>query len=212
MQRPNLYQLFQASPELLFEDLSHRLRDMDERIQRLSGRIDDLAEAMENFIRHDLPAQRARPDVSAWTYHALMPNAVFDTVYEPEILPSSAKRWVKATGRLSARLVLARARQYHFEVQVADFVNPEVEASFALKVGGQPCPWLSREGRLFKALVPEEQDAATLDFALEVDPAAVGDHDVSFSFETIRVYANAAADDAPPDRRPATPDLQEPGC
>jgi hypothetical protein len=192
MQRPDLYQLFHASAELFFEDLSRRLHNMDERMERLSGRIDDLAEAMENFIRHDLPAQRARPDVTAWTYHALMPNAVFDAVYEPEILPTGAKRWVKSTGRLAARLVLSRGRQYHFEVQVADFVNPEVEASFVLKVGGQPCPWLSREGRLFKALVPEDQEASTLDFALEVDPAVVGDHDVSFSFETIRVYANAA--------------------
>lgn len=194
MRQPDLYQLFHASPELFFEDLSRRLRTMDERIERLSGRIDDLAEAMETFIRQDLPALRARPDVTAWTFHALMPNAAFDTVFEPELLPTGAKRWVNATGRLAARLVLARARQYHFEVHIADFATPEAEASFVLKVGGQPCPWLSREGRVFKALVPEDQEAATLDFVLEIDPATVGDRDVSFSFQTIRVYANAAAD------------------
>lgn len=193
MRQPDLYQLFHASPELFFEDLSRRLRSMDERIERLSGRIDDLAEAMETFIRHDLPLLRARPDVTAWTFHALMPNAVFDSVYEPEILPTGAKRWVNATARLAARLALSRARQYHFEVVIADFVSPEAEAGFTLKVGGQPCPWLSREGRVFKALIPEDPAAATLDFALEVDPATCGDRDVSFSFQTIRVFANGTA-------------------
>ena len=193
MRQPDLYELFHASPDLFFEDLSRRLRTMDERIERLSGRIDDLAEAMETFIRQDLPLLRARPDVTAWTCHALMTNAVFDTVYEPEILPSGAKRWVNASGRLAARLALSRARQYHFEVLIADFVSPEAENSFSLKVGGQRCPWLSREGKLFKTLIPEDPDAVSLDFALEVDPLACGERDVSFSFQTIRIFANGAA-------------------
>jgi len=193
MRQTDLYHLFHASPELFFEDLSRRLRVIDERIERLTGRIDDLAEAMETFMRKDLPALRARPDVTAWTFHALMPNTVFETVYEAELLPTGAKRWVNATGRLAARLALPRTRQYHFEVLVADFVSPEAEASFVLKVGGQHCPWLSRDGKLFKALVPEDPDAATLDFVLEVDPAACGDRDVSFSFQTIRVYANGTS-------------------
>ena len=36
MRQPDLYQLFHASPELFFEDLSRRLRGMDERIERLT--------------------------------------------------------------------------------------------------------------------------------------------------------------------------------
>jgi hypothetical protein len=192
MRHGDFYQLFLASPEFFFDELTRRLKGIDERIDRLTARIDDLAEAMETYIRQDLPILRARPDVTAWTYHALMPNAVFDSVYEPEMLPTGAKRWVNATACLQASLVLPRNHQFHVEVQVADFVSPEAEASFALTADGQKQPWLSQEGRLYKALIPAKPESRTLDFKLETDPSACVGRDVSFSFQTIRVYANQA--------------------
>lgn len=190
MRQSDFYELFHASPEFFFDELSRKLKGMDERIERLSARIEDLAEAVETYIRQDLPVARARPDVTAWTYHALMPNTVFDSVYEPEILAAGAKRWVNATARLQASLVLPRNHQFHFEVQVLDFVSPEAEARFTLTADGETQPWLSQEGHLYKALIPARPEARTLDFKLETDPAACGGRDVSFSFQTIRVHAN----------------------
>jgi hypothetical protein len=191
MREPDLYQLFHASPGIFFEELSKKIKGLDERIDRLTSRIEDLAEAMETYVRQDLPLARARPDVTAWTYDALMPNVAFDSVFEPEIMAGGAKRWVKAAASgLRATLALPRNHQFNFQVQVIDFVSPEAEASFLLKADGVVCPWLSQHDRLYSAVIPARPEGVTLDFALETDPAASGDRDVCFSFRTIRIHAN----------------------
>lgn len=196
MRRGDLSQLFHASPELFCDELARRLGSIEERIARLQAQAEELAEAMQTYIRQDLPAARARPDVTAWTCHAALPNRIFDTVFDAEILSTGAKRWVNATARLAARLVLPRNLQFHVEIQVMDFATPDTEASFAISADGEDLPWLTRDGRLFTTLVPARPDLATLDLVFSADPASCGGRDVSFSFQTIRVRANTAQDPA----------------
>lgn len=196
MRKVDLYQLFHASPEVFCEELSRRLGAIDERIARVSAQVTELAEAIETYIRQDLPVARARPDITAWTYHAALPNTVFDTVYDAEILPVGAKRWVNETARLATRLVLPRNLQFQVEIQVMDFATPEVESTFAVTCDGEHLPWLSREGRLFSTLVPARPGLRALDLVFAADPESLAGRDVSFSFQTIRVRANTAQDPA----------------
>lgn len=192
MRQANFYQLFHASPELFCEELSRRFNELDERLARMSNQVEELAEALQVFVRQDLPAARAQPNVTAWTYDAAMTNAVFDSVYEAELLSDGAKRWTNGSGRLSWSLVVPRSLQYQIEVTIADFVTPEAESSFAISVDDEPLPWLTRDGRVFTALTLPRPDLSKMDLALSVSPESCVDRDVSFSFRTIKVRALAA--------------------
>jgi hypothetical protein len=119
-------------------------------------------------------------------YVANLPNLYFHDVFEAERAAPIFKRWVGRSGRIGARLALARALQYDFVVHVADFISEEIKSSFALTVDGQQYPWLDDKDGFYRTIILERVDSTSLEFELSIDiNLAPPDKDVTFSFAKI---------------------------
>jgi hypothetical protein len=134
----------------------------------------------------------AEPAATSWTYDVRLPNLYFKDVFEPEIGPGFAKRWVSGSGILKANLRLPRNVQYDFSIQVLDFALPEYEETFYIQVDGRRYSWLKKSNREFHTIILENPTATELDFELGVRVSPeIAEKNVSFSFSEIQIRKHA---------------------
>jgi hypothetical protein len=192
----DLYRLYQTSPEEFCAELDKalsKIQQIDAKLYESSGRVESLALLYEAFLKTTLSRQLITEPANSWTYDARLPNRYFkDSVFPPERRGNGFLRWVRNDGRLAAKIVVSRVFQYNFAISIADFVSPEAEASFALRVDGTEYPWISADARVFKTIILEDPDSSELDFELFVDPGTVPEgKDTSFSFFSIDINRRA---------------------
>lgn len=189
-----LFRLYEASPAAAFAELENDLDRLQTRLAAMSVQAEALRDTFENALKALTERVVASPAPTRWTYDARLPNLYFDNVFEPEITPEAAKRWVRRLGSLTTRLALPRSVQYDFSVAIVNFAAPECRASFRLAVDGEVYPWLSQDGNLFSTVILEDPQADGLAFQLLVDTDVLPeDRDVSFSFSTIDIVRRGAA-------------------
>jgi hypothetical protein len=196
MPMTDLHRLYQASPEEFYAELDKALltiQQIDARLSESSARVEAMVLLYEEFLRNSLSRHLITEAATSWTYHACLPNRYFkESVCMPEKYGNGYKRWVRNDARLCARIVLPRAVQYNFTISVVDFISPEAEKSFTLKVDGTEYPWMSADRRVFKTVILEEPASPFLDFEIFIDPRTVPDgRDVSFSFTSIDLTRRA---------------------
>jgi hypothetical protein len=183
-----LHSLFLASEEAFFLALENRFSELAARLQDMEGLLDSQRAVIDNLSIRALALTQRGAAPTAWVYHARMPNPIFDDVFEPELEPEGAKRWVGASGRLTGSLLLDRRHQYKFEIDAPNFVTAAAESSFMLTVNGTVWPWLSRTSRLFSTIISEAPHESSLDFSIKIEEGTrPADRDVSFAFRRISV-------------------------
>ena len=189
-----LFRLYEASPEAAFGELEQDLDQLKTRLADVSAQAEALRDTFEKALKALTERVVTTPSPTRWTYDARLPNQYFDNVFEPEITPEAAKRWVRRSGSLTTRLALPRDVQYDFSVVIANFAAPECRATFRLAVDGTVYPWLAQDGNVFSTVILEDPRADGLAFQLSVDTDALPqDRDVSFSFSTIDIVRREAA-------------------
>jgi hypothetical protein len=183
-----LYQLYDASPEECFKELGDTLDTLKTQIAELAQRSELLENLFDGVVKSLAMRPVGEPPATSWTYDVRLPNLYFKDVFEPEIGPGFAKRWVSGVGILRANLRLPRNVQYDFSIQVVDFPLPEYEETFYIQVDGRRYNWLKTESRKFETLILEDPTATELDFELGVivNPQ-IAEKDVSFSFSEIQI-------------------------
>jgi hypothetical protein len=183
-----LYQLYDASPEECFKELTESIDTLKVQMAEFTRRSEALEGMFEGVIKGLATRTIAEVPATSWIYDVRLPNLYFSDVYEPEIGPNFAKRWVGASGVLKASLRLPRNVQYDFSIQVLDFVLPEYEETFYLQVDGHRYDWLNRENRRFDTIILEDPNAGELTFEIGVhaDPQH-NEKNVSFSFSEIQL-------------------------
>src|SRR5579862_7680149 len=164
-----LFRLYEASPEAAFVELGNDLERLKAQLAAATAQAGALREVFEKALQALTEQVVVAPAPTRWTYDARLPNQYFDNVFEPEVTPEAAKRWVRRSGSLATRLALPRDVQYDFTVAVVNFAVPGCRASFHLAVDGKVYPWLSQEGNVFSTVILEDPQADGLAFQLAVD-------------------------------------------
>ena len=183
-----LYQLYDASPEECFKELGDTIDGLKAQVAELVRRSELLENLFDGVVKSLATRPVAAPPPTSWTYDVRLPNLYFKDVFEPEIGPGFAKRWVSGTGILKTSLRLPRNVQYDFAIQVVDFPLPEYEETFYIQVDGRRYNWLKTENRKFQTIILEDPSATELDFEVGVIVSPqTAEKNVSFSFSEIQI-------------------------
>ena len=183
-----LYQLYDVSPEECFRELGDTIDELKAQVAELGQRSELLENLFDSVVKSLATHPIAESPAAGWTYDVRLPNLYFQDVFEPEIGPGFAKRWVSGAGVLRAKLRLPRNVQYEFAVQVVDFLVPEYEQTFYMQVDGRRYNWLKSANRKFQTIILEDPSAADLDFELGVIVSPqIAEKNVSFSFSEIEI-------------------------
>ncbi len=183
-----LYKLYDASPEECFKELGDTIGALRSQVAELAQRNELLENLFDGVIKTLATRAVADPPATGWTYDVRLPNVYFKDVFEPEIGPDFAKRWVSGSGIIKANLRLPRNVQYDFSIQVQDFALPEYEEMFYIQVDGRRYNWLKKQNRKFQTIILEDPAAADLNFELGViaNPDVI-EKNVTFSFSEIEI-------------------------
>ncbi len=182
----DLIRLYKASKEDFVAEVERNLNDISGRFREHDAIIEQQGLMLRELIAKTLARSTGTPHPTHWEYHAALPNIYFSDIYEPEIIPGGAKRWVGPSGSLEGIVVLPRTVQYRFEIQVVDFVDSTKVAAVELELDGKPYPWLDDTGRLYQTLIHENPSLDHVRFRVHLPPNVdVADTDVSFSFSRL---------------------------
>jgi hypothetical protein len=183
-----LYQLYDASPEECFKELGDTLDTLKAQVAELAHRSELLENLFDGVVKNLATRPVAEVPATSWTYDVRLPNLYFKDVFEPEIGPGFAKRWVSGNGILRANLRLPRNVQYDFSIKVVDFPLPEYEETFYIQADGRRYNWLKAENRKFETIILEDPTAMDLEFEVGVIVSpAIGERNISFSFSEIQI-------------------------
>lgn len=179
---------FQLAPDDFFAGVDRGFADLRATVGGLANHIDAQAELIAELSRVRMLPPPPPADLARWSYDARLPNFLFVDVFEPEMLPDGAKRWVGRVARIAARLRLPRNAQYDLGIDIDGFVSPAAAQSFYLRINGVQYPWLSHQDSRYASLVLEDAEADDLAFEIGIDPATIpAGQDVSFAFRAIDV-------------------------
>lgn len=171
------------------EELEMQVEVLTRRLAATEKKVAEILALGEEFWRAEAAVLLVGATVTSWQYDVRDENILFTDVFPCEIFgEGQAKRWVGASGEITATIAITRAVPLVFSVRNHGFSSHGLADTLRLEIDGDIVPWSAKDGNFWSAEIGERAGHAQLNFRLAVDRSLIpAEKNVSFSFSELRI-------------------------